>query len=50
MRAGRGTIVNVSSNATRGIRRVPYSAAKGGVNAMTMALAMEYGEQGIRVV
>jgi dihydroxycyclohexadiene carboxylate dehydrogenase len=47
---GRGTIVNVSSNATRGIRRVPYSAAKGGVNAMTMALAMEYGEQGIRVV
>ncbi|MBN9356756.1 1,6-dihydroxycyclohexa-2,4-diene-1-carboxylate dehydrogenase [Herbaspirillum huttiense] len=50
LRAGRGTIVNVSSNATRGIRRVPYSAAKGGVNAMTMALAMEYGEQGIRVV
>ena len=47
---GGGTIVNVSSNATRGIRRVPYSAAKGGVNALTMALAMEYGEQGIRVV
>lgn len=47
---GRGTIVNVSSNATRGIRRVPYSAAKGGVNALTMSLAMEYGEAGIRVV
>ncbi|MDR5747876.1 benzoate diol dehydrogenase BenD [Caballeronia sp. LZ029] len=47
---GRGTIVNVSSNATRGIRRVPYSAAKGGVNAMTQSLAMEYGEQNIRVV
>jgi dihydroxycyclohexadiene carboxylate dehydrogenase len=47
---GRGTIVNVSSNATRGIRRVPYSAAKGGVNAMTQALAMEYGERNIRVV
>jgi len=47
---GRGTIVNVSSNATRGIRRVPYSAAKGGVNAMTQALAMEYGEHNIRVV
>ncbi|BCQ28044.1 1,6-dihydroxycyclohexa-2,4-diene-1-carboxylate dehydrogenase (plasmid) [Caballeronia sp. NK8] len=47
---GRGTIVNVSSNATRGIRRVPYSAAKGGVNAMTHALAMEYGEHNIRVV
>lgn len=47
---GRGTIVNVSSNATRGIRRVPYSAAKGGVNAMTQSLAMEYGEHNIRVV
>jgi dihydroxycyclohexadiene carboxylate dehydrogenase len=47
---GGGTIVNVSSNATRGIRRVPYSAAKGGVNAMTQSLAMEYGEQNIRVV
>ncbi len=47
---GRGTIVNVSSNATRGIRRVPYSAAKGGVNAMTQSLAMEYGEYNIRVV
>ncbi|GGH61691.1 1,6-dihydroxycyclohexa-2,4-diene-1-carboxylate dehydrogenase [Comamonas phosphati] len=47
---GGGTIVNVSSNATRGIRRVPYSAAKGGVNALTAALAMEYGQQGIRVV
>ncbi len=46
---GAGTIVNVSSNATRGIRRVPYSAAKGGVNALTMSLAMEYGEAGIRV-
>ncbi|NHL70990.1 1,6-dihydroxycyclohexa-2,4-diene-1-carboxylate dehydrogenase [Burkholderia ambifaria] len=47
---GGGTIVNVSSNATRGIRRVPYSAAKGGVNALTAALAMEYAEHGIRVV
>lgn len=47
---GGGTIVNVSSNATRGIRRVPYSAAKGGVNAMTQSLAMEYGAHNIRVV
>lgn len=47
---GSGTIVNVSSNATRGIRRVPYSAAKGGINGLTQALAMEYGEAGIRVV
>lgn len=47
---GAGTIVNVSSNATRGIRRGPYSAAKGGINALTQSLAMEYGELGIRVV
>jgi len=47
---GGGTIVNISSNATRGIRRVPYSAAKGGVNALTSALAMEYAEHHIRVV
>jgi dihydroxycyclohexadiene carboxylate dehydrogenase len=50
LQQGCGTIVNVSSNATRGIRRVPYSAAKGGINALTQALAMEYAEQGIRVV
>lgn len=48
--AGAGTIVNVSSNATRGIHRVPYSAAKGGVNGMTQSLAMEYAPHGIRVV
>lgn len=47
---GAGTIVNVSSNATRGIRRVPYSAAKGGINGLTQSLAMEYAEAGIRVV
>jgi dihydroxycyclohexadiene carboxylate dehydrogenase len=47
---GGGTIVNISSNATRGIRRVPYSAAKGGVNALTQSLAMEYAEHNIRVV
>jgi dihydroxycyclohexadiene carboxylate dehydrogenase len=46
----RGVIVNISSNATRGIHRVPYSAAKGGVNALTASLAMEYAEQNIRVV
>src|SRR5258708_873493 len=42
----RGVIVNVSSVATRGIHRVPYSAAKGGVNAMTAALAMENAKYG----
>ncbi|OOG65130.1 1,6-dihydroxycyclohexa-2,4-diene-1-carboxylate dehydrogenase [Sinorhizobium sp. A49] len=47
---GGGTIVNVSSNATRGIHRVPYSAAKGGVNALTQSLAMELADRNIRVV
>ncbi|SDP81966.1 dihydroxycyclohexadiene carboxylate dehydrogenase [Arthrobacter sp. ok909] len=45
-----GTIVNVSSVATRGVHRVPYAAAKGGVNALTQSLAMEVGGRGIRVV
>jgi dihydroxycyclohexadiene carboxylate dehydrogenase len=47
--AGSGVIVNVSSIATRGINRVPYSAAKGAVNALTVAMAMENAERGIRV-
>ncbi|ROO24171.1 benzoate diol dehydrogenase BenD [Salinisphaera orenii] len=47
--ASGGNIVNVSSVATRGVHRVPYAAAKGGVNAMTVSLAFEYAEQGIRV-
>jgi dihydroxycyclohexadiene carboxylate dehydrogenase len=47
--AGHGVIVNVSSVATRGINRVPYSAAKGAVNALTVALAMENAERGIRI-
>ena len=45
----KGTIVNVSSIATRGINRVPYSASKGGVNALTAALAFEHAQDGIRV-
>ncbi|MGQ4601160.1 benzoate 1,2-dioxygenase electron transfer component BenC [Nocardia sp. R6R-6] len=45
-----GVIVNVSSCATRGIHRIPYSAAKGGVNALTASLALEYADAGIRVV
>jgi NAD(P)-dependent dehydrogenase (short-subunit alcohol dehydrogenase family)/NAD(P)H-flavin reductase/ferredoxin len=47
---GGGVIVNVSSAATRGIHRIPYSAAKGGINALTASLAMEYADAGIRVV
>lgn len=45
-----GVIVNVSSAATRGIHRIPYSAAKGGINAITASLALEYADSGIRVV
>ncbi|MDR2061286.1 MAG: SDR family oxidoreductase, partial [Acinetobacter sp.] len=44
-----GVIVNVSSIATRGINRIPYSAAKGGVNALTASLAFEHARDGIRV-
>lgn len=47
---GAGTIVNVSSVATRGIHRVPYAAAKGGVNAITATLALEAAPHGVRVV
>ena len=50
LEAGQGTIVNVSSIATRSIHRVPYAAAKGGVNALTASLAMEHAKDGIRVV
>lgn len=46
---GGGAIVNVSSVATRGVHRIPYSAAKGGVNALTQSLAFEYADHGIRV-
>ncbi|MGN5237385.1 1,6-dihydroxycyclohexa-2,4-diene-1-carboxylate dehydrogenase [Rhodococcus sp. SJ-3] len=45
-----GTIVNVSSVATSGVNRVPYAAAKGGVNAITSALALELSQYGVRVV
>lgn len=46
---GGGAIVNVSSIATRSINRVPYGAAKGGVNALTACLAFENAQRGIRV-
>lgn len=44
-----GVIVNVSSIATRSIHRIPYAAAKGGVNAVTASLALEHAADGIRV-
>jgi len=46
----KGAIINVSSIATRSIYRVPYAAAKGGVNALTASLAMEVASKGVRVM
>jgi NAD(P)-dependent dehydrogenase (short-subunit alcohol dehydrogenase family) len=44
-----GAIVNVGSQSTRGLYRLPYATAKGGVVALSKVLAMEYGRHGIRV-
>ncbi len=49
MKQQAGAIVNVGSVATRGVNRVPYSAAKGGVQAITTCLAMELADYGVRV-
>ena len=46
---GVGSVVNVSSIATRSVNRVPYGAAKGGVNALTACLAFENAQRGIRI-
>jgi NAD(P)-dependent dehydrogenase (short-subunit alcohol dehydrogenase family) len=47
---GAGSIVNVSSiSAVRGDGTVAYSAAKGGLTAMTIDMAYSHGRQGIRV-
>lgn len=50
LRAGRGSIINVSSRqaerASPGL--APYAASKGGLNALTRSIAVDYGRQGIR--
>jgi NAD(P)-dependent dehydrogenase (short-subunit alcohol dehydrogenase family) len=50
LRAGHGSIVNVSSRqaerASAGF--APYVASKGGLNALTRSIAVDYGRQGIR--
>ena len=46
---GRGAIVNIGSAATRWALRVPYSAAKGGVHALTVALARDLADGPVRV-
>src|SRR3546814_4019716 len=47
--AGQGAIVNVGSVATRGINRLPYAAAKGGVAALTVALAQDLEDRPIQI-
>lgn len=49
MRQKSGSIVNLGSQSTRGLYRVPYAASKGGILALGKVLAMEYGRYGIRV-
>jgi NAD(P)-dependent dehydrogenase (short-subunit alcohol dehydrogenase family) len=47
---GHGAIVNVSSiSALRGDGTAAYSAAKGGITALTVDMAYSHGRQGIRV-
>jgi NAD(P)-dependent dehydrogenase (short-subunit alcohol dehydrogenase family) len=50
LRAGHGSIINVSSRqaerASPGL--APYAASKGGLNALTRSIAVDYGRQGIR--
>jgi meso-butanediol dehydrogenase / (S,S)-butanediol dehydrogenase / diacetyl reductase len=51
LKRGRGSIVNVASiNAIRGNHRlVAYSASKGGVVGVTLAMAIDHAEDNIRV-
>jgi len=44
-----GSIVNLGSQSTRGLYRLPYAACKGGILALSKVLAKEYGRFGIRV-
>jgi dihydroxycyclohexadiene carboxylate dehydrogenase len=50
MRArGTGAIVNIGSLAVRLVYRVPYAAAKAAIHAVTVCLAQELGDCGVRV-
>ena len=49
MQKNGGAIINVGSNATMGIFRIPYSASKGGVVGLTTSLAIELADFNIRV-
>ena len=47
-KAGRGSIVNISSIGSQGITGIAYSAAKAAVNAMTKNIALQYSPTKIR--
>lgn len=49
MKQQSGSIVNVGSQSTRGLYRLPYATSKGGILALTKVLSMEYGRYGIRI-
>jgi dihydroxycyclohexadiene carboxylate dehydrogenase len=49
MKQNSGSIVNIGSQAIRGLYRVPYAASKGGILALSKVLSLEYGRYGIRV-
>src|SRR5262245_17555752 len=44
-----GSIVNVGSQSTRGLYRLPYATSKGGILALSKVMAMEYGRYNIRI-
>src|ERR1041384_8512621 len=44
-----GSIVNLGSQSTRGLYRLPYATSKGVILALTKVMAMEYGRYGIRI-
>ncbi|HEY4065951.1 MAG TPA: 1,6-dihydroxycyclohexa-2,4-diene-1-carboxylate dehydrogenase [Burkholderiaceae bacterium] len=46
---GSGAIVNIGSVAVKSRFRVPYAAAKGGVHAMTVCIAHELRDCGVRI-
>ena len=49
MKQKAGSIVNLGSQSTRGLYRLPYATSKGGILALTKVMAMEYGRYGIRI-
>jgi NAD(P)-dependent dehydrogenase (short-subunit alcohol dehydrogenase family) len=48
VKAGKGSIVNISSIGSQGVAGISYSAAKAAVNAMTKNIALQYSPTAIR--